>query len=75
MFRLSSCEHLSRPGRFEAAARITISLEPSNHSTDLNSTTSGACVVIMILDSQKFFLKKSETVKVLFYIFPKIKLS
>ena len=40
-------------GRSEAAARITISLEPSNHSTDLNSTTSGPFVVIMLLDPQK----------------------
>ena len=54
-------------GRSEAA-RITISLEPHNHSTDLNSSTSGAFVVIMIPDFQKFFLKKSETVRVLFLI-------
>ena len=71
MFRLSSCEHLSRPGRFEAAARITISLEPSNHSTDLNSTTSGPFVVIMILDTW-FSKVLSEEIwdseRVLFYI-------
>ena len=79
MFRLSSCEHLSGPGRSEAAARITISLEPHIRSTDLNSTTSGPFVVIMlldpqkivvirILDSQNFFGRNCETVRVLFFI-------